>query len=106
MKPNELEFWPFDQPPNCATFTMRQVLEGLEPIVVVYHDDEDHGWQFIGCTDASMTDVKIVSLGEIVQVDPTVLGVADLPPRWKATRTHVGGPWRRCEHRPFADDDR
>jgi hypothetical protein len=42
--------WPFDQPRNCTTITMRQVLEGAEPILLVGHDADDHAWQFIGTT--------------------------------------------------------
>lgn len=87
--------WPFDQPRNCATFTMRQVMDGSEPIVLVTHDAEDHGWQFIGRTHASMADAMLVSLEEIVQLDPTLLDVADLPPGWQALRDEVGGPWTR-----------
>jgi hypothetical protein len=85
--------WPFDQPRNCATLTMRQVLDGSEPILLVTHDADDHGWQFIGVSDASLADGRIVCLEEIVRLDPTVLEVADLPPGWQAFRDDVGGEW-------------
>ena len=98
--------WPFDQPPNCATFTMRQVMDGLEPILLVSHDADDHGWQFIGTSDVSMTDAILVSLKNIVRLDPTVLEVADLPPGWQAVREKVGGPWTRREHPQFAEDEK
>jgi len=100
MKPNQPAPWPFDQPRNCATFTMRQVLDGSEPILLVSHDAEDHGWQFIGSSDASMADFKLVCLEEIVRLDATVLEVADLPPGWQAIRDHAGGEWTRREHPP------
>lgn len=87
--------WPFDQPRNCAVFTMRQVLEGSEPILLVSHDADDHGWQFIGKSDASVADAKVVSLEEIVRRDPTVLEVADLPRGWQAVREKAGGEWSR-----------
>jgi hypothetical protein len=95
--------WPFDQPRNCATLTMRQVLEGSEPILLVSHDEDDHGWQFIGSSDASVEDGKLVCLEEIVRIDPTVLEVADLPPGWQAFRGKRGGPWIR--RRRDADPD-
>jgi hypothetical protein len=76
---------------------MRQVLDGLEPILLVSHDADDHGWQFIGASDASVADGKLVCLEEIVQLDPTVLKVADLAPGWEAVREYVGGPWARRE---------
>jgi hypothetical protein len=87
--------WPFDQPRNCAALTMRQILDGSEPILLVSHDADDHGWQFIGISDASVADGKIVCLEEIVRLDPTVLEVASLPPGWQAVRDKVGGQWSR-----------
>jgi hypothetical protein len=96
--------WPFDQPRNCAALTMRQVLDGLEPILLVSHDEDDHGWQFIGTSDALAADGRVVCLDEIVQLDPTVLDVADLPPGWQAVREFVGGQWTRRPHPPISED--
>lgn len=96
--------WPFDQPRNCATLTMRQVLEGKEPILLVSHDADDHGWQFIGSSDASVKDGRVVGLEEVVQLDPSVLAVADLPPGWQAVRKRPGARWIRRK-RPLDPDD-
>jgi hypothetical protein len=74
---------------------MRQVLDGGEPILLVSHDEDDHGWQFIGSTDANVPDGRVVCLEEMVRLDPTVVEVADLPPGWKAVRECVGEPWVR-----------
>jgi len=82
---------------------MRQVLDGTEPILLVSHDADDHGWQFIGISDASVADGKLVCLEEIVHLDPTVLEVADLPPGWQAVRERVGGSWTRREK--LSDDE-
>jgi hypothetical protein len=95
--------WPFDQPRNCATFTMRQVLDGLEPILLVTPDADDHAWQFIGRTGACEEDCRIVALAAIVALDPTVLQVADLPPGWQAIRRGPGDPWER-RIRPSAEE--
>jgi hypothetical protein len=99
------EHWPFDQPKNCATFTMRQVMSRVEPILLVSHDEDDHGWQFIGSTDASMEHAMLVTLKEIVAIDPSVLEVADLQPGWQAVRTATGQPWIRREHPGFTEDE-
>jgi hypothetical protein len=96
MKRNHGDAWPFDQPRNCTTITMRQVLDGSEPILLVSHDADDHGWQFIGTSDASVKDGRVVCLEEIVKLDPTVLEVADLPPGWQAIREEVGGAWTKA----------
>ncbi len=87
--------WPFDQPRNSATVIMRQILEGLEPILLVVHDADDAGWQFIGVSHANVEDGRAVCLEEIVRIDHTVVEVADLLPGWQAIRERVGGPWTR-----------
>jgi len=106
MKPDQQTPWPFDQPRNCATFTTRQVIEGREPVVFVSHDAEDHGWQFIGSSGVVMADAMIVGLGEVVERDPTLLELADLPPGWQATRTRLGELWTRQESSPDPEEER
>ena len=86
--------WPFDQPRNCAVFTTRQVLDGEEPILRVTHESDDHGWQFLG-SDAREKDAKIIALHEAVELDPSVLQLADLPPGWHAWRDSIDSPWER-----------
>jgi|ERR1039458_550773 hypothetical protein len=105
MNSNPTDTWPFDQPRNCATLTMRQVLDGSEPILLVAHDADDHAWQFIGSSDASVSDGRVVCLEEIVKRDPTVLDVADLPPGWQAVRERVGGAWTRRQRPEDSDDE-
>jgi len=105
MTTRDSEPWPFDQPRNCATFTLRQVMDREEPILLVSHDADDHGWQFIGTTSANMNDAMLVSLHEVVRVDPTVLEVADLPPGWQALREYKGGPWTRRLRPPDTGDE-
>jgi hypothetical protein len=106
MSSNPIDAWPFDQPRNCATFTTRQVMNRLEPILLVSHDADDHGWQFIGSSDVVMADAMLVSLDSIVQLDPTVLEIADLEPGWQALRHAVGENWSRRVHPPVPDEER
>lgn len=87
--------WPFDQPPNCAVITLRQIVSGSAPILHVFHDSDDHGWQFLGLEDARMEDASVVSLSEIICLDPSLSEVADLPPGWHAWRREVSGSWTR-----------
>lgn len=98
--------WPFDQPRNCATLTMRQILEGTEPILLVSHDEDDHGWQFIGTSNACFEDGRVVCLEEMVQLDPTILEVADLLPGWQAVRSNPGEKWVRRMRTPDSDEER
>jgi hypothetical protein len=88
--------WPFDQPRNCATITLRSIVFGGAPILHVTHDEEDDGWQFLGLEDAQEEDVCVVGLKEIVKRDPSVLEVADMPPGWHAWRRTRDAPWQRA----------
>ncbi len=93
--PDATGHWPFDQPRNCASFTTRQVLDGREPILLVTHDADDHGWQFHASTEPRIEDGRLVSLDSMVRRDPRLLELADLPPGWQASRTSPADPWHR-----------
>lgn len=84
---------------------MRQVLDQSEPILLVTHDADDHGWQFIGVTDANLADAKLVALEELVHLDPSVLAIADLLPGWQALRTAPGEPWTRRPRPPDPEEE-
>jgi hypothetical protein len=90
------DFWPFDQPRNCATFTLRSIIFDGGPILAAFHDADDHGWQFLDGKPAELANAALVCLQEIVRHDPTVLEIADLPPGWCAWREAPGSPWQRA----------
>jgi len=96
--------WPFDQPRNRAVFTLRQIVDGLEPVLQVTHDLDDDAWQFLGLGDAQIEDLVIVGFEEIVGRDCSLRELADLPAGWHAWRRYVADPWTR-ELNPSADDD-
>lgn len=92
-----MEEWPFDGPPNVATFTSKGVVEDGEWIHYVAHDDDDGAWQFHSIRGAptSDDDARVVSLGRIVELDPSILLVADLPAGWWAWRDTKDSQWQR-----------
>jgi hypothetical protein len=87
--------WPFDQPPRTAVITLRSIVFGGAPILHVAHDEDDHGWQFLGWEDTDVDQAAVIALEEIVKLDPSVLEVADLPPGWRAWRVSKSSPWTR-----------
>jgi hypothetical protein len=87
--------WQFDQPPNCAVLTVRGILEDGEPVLHVIHDEEDHGWQFLGAETPNETDARIVALNEMLSLDPSLHELADLPVGWHAWRERCGDSWVR-----------
>jgi hypothetical protein len=91
--------WPFDQAPNVAAVTTRQVLEGKLPILCVTHYSDDDSWSFVCGTTDEAEDGRVIAMREALDIDPTLQTIADLPPGWTARRDKVGEPWHR-----FPDD--
>jgi hypothetical protein len=86
--------WPFDQPPNVAAITVRAVLEGA-PILLVAHDEDDEGWQFLDGFTLDADDGRVIGMGSALRRDPSLREIADLPPGWTARREAPGKPWVR-----------
>jgi len=91
--------WPFDQPRNCAVFTVRQIMSGAAPILQVHHDFDDHGWQFLTGESLDMKDAMLVALHEVTSLDDSLYQIADLRPGWFATRESQEKPWRIAEYK-------
>ena len=86
------EPWPCEDPPGAAAHTTRQVLGRVAPIVRVTHDPDDGSWQFWDGRITSDRDNRVVSLEDVVRLDPTVAALADLPLGWTARRVTIGNP--------------
>ena len=62
---NEESDWPFSDPKNVATITLRQILEEDRPVLYVTHDVEDGCWQFMDGNDApDEKDGRVVCLDD------------------------------------------
>lgn len=93
--------WPFDQAPNVAAITTRQVIEDGLPILSVVHYAEDHSWAFVCGTSNATGDGRVIGMGTALKIDATLATIADLPPGYCAYRPAVGEPWSR---RPNEDE--
>src|SRR5437868_521103 len=89
------EDWPFHEPPSAVSTTTRSVVERLAPILLVQHMAEDAGWAFLDGGAFDMDEALLVVMRRLVDLDPTVRELSDLPAGWLARRDHAGGPWRR-----------
>jgi hypothetical protein len=87
--------WPFDQPPDSAAVSMRSVIEGAAPVLLVSHDVDDHGWQFLPGGVPDMREAVVVTLESVVARDESLYAIADLPPGWYAVRATRDAPWSR-----------
>lgn len=89
--------WKFPNPKNSAVITSVKVLNSEEWIAHVSHDEDDGGWQFLDRNTLDEKDARIVSLLEIVQLDPTVAELANLTIGWHAWRERKDAPWQRSK---------
>lgn len=89
--------WPFDQAQNVAAITSKFVLENNQPILRVVHYSDDHSWAFTCGTTNNTEDIRVIGMGEIVILDPTLIHIANLPPGWAASRENIDSQWERHE---------
>lgn len=93
----------FREERNVAVFTTRQVLEGL-PILRVFHDS-DGCWEFLCDTTIEESDIKIVSLEEITELDSSVNELFELNYGWSAWRETPADKWETREEEPEEEAD-
>lgn len=89
--------WSFDQAENVAAITTRQVVKESLPILMVVHYQDDDSWAFICGTTNDTEDLMVVGMGQVVNFDPTLYAIADLPPGWSATRETIDSEWVRTK---------
>lgn len=78
---------------NTAVITTKYVLDDQSPILYVFHF-EDGYWQFSGPEeDLVDEDYRVVALEEIINKDPSVLEVSNLPYGGEAYRNSIKSPW-------------
>src|ERR1700736_4982397 len=94
-----VDSWPFADPRNCAVFVTREVMDREEPILLVTHEDGENSWSFIGSSDGTLENCKIIALDEAVALDHSILQLADLPVGWHALRNSPQHTWMREPHR-------
>lgn len=98
MNPRSL-VWAFEDAPETACFSLRRILQGRSEILLVTHDQGDGSWQFLDGRLANEEDAALVGLGEMIEFDPTLGELADLPRGWIGTRSSKGEEWRRSRGR-------
>ena len=81
---------------NTAVFTTIYVVKEKKEITYVTHEMEDGAWQFFSNDDFDKFEdvAMIVSLGELIQIDRSVLDIAQLPLGYIATRQSVNDKWK------------
>ena len=91
-----MKTWPFADPPNVAVFTSKEILNRQQWIYYVSHDEDDGAWQFHPTNGpTSESDAAVVGLKTILELDPSIEQLADLPYGWCAWRENQSAPWQR-----------
>lgn len=87
--------WPFNDPPNVAVFTNLKIVERTTWIQRVTHDEDDGAWQFHPHGGTAEQEASVVGLKTIVEIDPSILSLCDLPLGWYAWRENQTAAWHR-----------
>lgn len=80
---------------NTAVFTTSFIINEKKPITYVSHEIEDGAWQFF--SDDEFIDfekvAKLVSLEEIIDLDPSIIELSDLKEGYVAFRKTQNDKW-------------
>lgn len=85
--------WPFECPRNQAVITLESIVLAEKPILRVVREAGEGGWQFLSGGQVEAHEAKVVSLASIVELDPSVLELGDLPEGWFAERRSIASEW-------------
>jgi hypothetical protein len=89
--------WQFADKPHTKVFTSKSIQEGKEWVTLVTHDLSDGAWQILGETGIDGGGLEMACLHHMVEMDPTLVELSDLPKGWWAEREAPGKPWERFE---------
>jgi hypothetical protein len=89
----------FKDLPNTAVITMKKIINKQAWIGYVTHDIEDGSWQFLDSklSQKNTKEAAVVSLQNIVDLDPKIVELADLPLGWYAWRETGQSPWNKSK---------
>jgi len=101
---SSLYHWKFPVSPHTLVFTPESIMNGAEPVLYVYRGASDGAWQFHGAGESSIEEAVAICFHHIVDRDPTIKQLADLPLGWCASRKTASDPWVREQAPPEEDD--
>lgn len=78
---------------NLAVITTKFVIENNSPILSVFRDEEGD-WQFFGFEEVEEQDARVVSLEEILKIDPSIQEILWLSNGMTAHRENAQVEWK------------
>jgi hypothetical protein len=80
---------------ETGVFVCSHIFANTHPVLLVSRADGE--WQFLcGAADHEARLPAVVGLNHLLERDPSINRVLDLPAYWEAGREGVGAPWRAC----------
>lgn len=80
--------------PNKAVITSRNIAFNKSLISHVYYD-EDGDWQFFDGITIKEDDAIVVSIQQILALDPTLLSLPELEVSESVTRSSLADSWKK-----------
>lgn len=94
LKQQEIERnFPFAESCDTVCIVCKHIVNGERPILFVSHDEDDGMWQFLCGRSHGTDDAKVVALGEMFALDPSIGELTKMPWGYQATRDKVDSTW-------------
>lgn len=83
-----------------AVITTKKIIKRIGWIGYVSHDLDDGSWQFLELKESNLNpaEAAVISLEEIIKIDPSIMELTDLPVGWYAWRDAKGSTWKRDKY--------
>ncbi|WP_210404802.1 hypothetical protein [Hahella sp. CCB-MM4] len=81
--------------PNLGVFVCPHVFKDTRPVLLVVHEDGE--WQCLCGQGDHLDDGHLVGMGHLVNRDPSIDDLYDLPEGWEAERESLSHNWLRCK---------
>lgn len=66
--------------------------------MIVFHDEEDGTWQFLDGGKICKEDAMIISLKEMIEIDPSIQQLAEMETGYFAVHENTDSEWEIYEN--------
>jgi len=93
-KPQQNIPFKFRESANTACFVCDHIMHKKRPILYATHEADDGAWQFLcGFKDHTNSNIKIISLKQATEIDPSINDLYDMPLGVGAERKSTQSKW-------------
>lgn len=77
---------------STAVYTIKRITDRKSEISYILHDN-DNEWQFLDGGDVDMAELMVVSINNILKIDPTVKDILETLPEGFSALKDLSGKW-------------